>query len=201
MSLELKKRPSKKAIIVTSIIALLAIAGINGNSQNNSQETASKSPQAAQSQYVEGTTTTKAPVIETKTVTETDPIPYSKKTVNDPTLDSGRTSASTGVNGEKTITYEVTYTDGKETSRTKVAEQTTKQPVDEVTKIGTKTAPTALSCPNGTYINSAGNTVCSPYVSNSAPAGATAKCGDGTYSFSQSRRGTCSHHGGVSIWY
>jgi uncharacterized protein with FMN-binding domain len=32
------------------------------------------------------------------------------------------------------------------------------------------------------------------------PAGATAKCRDGTYSFSQHRRGTCSHHGGVEEW-
>jgi hypothetical protein len=29
------------------------------------------------------------------------------------------------------------------------------------------------------------------------PAGATAQCADGTYSFSQHRSGTCSHHGGV----
>jgi hypothetical protein len=26
-------------------------------------------------------------------------------------------------------------------------------------------------------------------------------CADGTYSFSQHRRGTCSHHGGVARWY
>jgi len=32
------------------------------------------------------------------------------------------------------------------------------------------------------------------------PAGASAKCRDGTYSFSQHRRGTCSHHGGVGAW-
>jgi hypothetical protein len=32
------------------------------------------------------------------------------------------------------------------------------------------------------------------------PAGATAECNDGTYSFSSSRRGTCSHHGGVKRW-
>ncbi len=36
--------------------------------------------------------------------------------------------------------------------------------------------------------------------SNTVPVGATARCYDGTYSFSQSRRGTCSHHGGVSQW-
>lgn len=32
------------------------------------------------------------------------------------------------------------------------------------------------------------------------PAGATALCNDGTYSFSQHRSGTCSHHGGVAVW-
>jgi hypothetical protein len=55
-------------------------------------------------------------------------------------------------------------------------------------------------CPNGTYENSAGNVVCKPYESPSQPAGATARCEDGTYSFSESRSGTCSHHGGVAVW-
>ena len=32
-------------------------------------------------------------------------------------------------------------------------------------------------------------------------AGATAKCRDGTLSYSRNRRGTCSHHGGVAVWY
>ena len=50
------------------------------------------------------------------------------------------------------------------------------------------------------YTNSAGNTVHSPAYAPSIPAGATAQCRDGTYSFSQSRRGTCSHHGGVARW-
>jgi hypothetical protein len=40
----------------------------------------------------------------------------------------------------------------------------------------------------------------SPAYSDSVPAGASAKCRDGTYSFSQSRRGTCSRHGGVAEW-
>ncbi len=53
---------------------------------------------------------------------------------------------------------------------------------------------------NNSYTNSAGATVHSPAASTDGqvPAGATARCVDGTYSFSQSRRGTCSHHGGVS---
>jgi hypothetical protein len=32
------------------------------------------------------------------------------------------------------------------------------------------------------------------------PSGATAECRDGTYSYSQNHRGTCSHHGGVKRW-
>ncbi len=59
----------------------------------------------------------------------------------------------------------------------------------------------ASTCTNGTYVNSAGNTVCKPEVSPSGPpAGATAKCSDGSYSFSESRSGTCSSHGGVAEW-
>jgi hypothetical protein len=50
------------------------------------------------------------------------------------------------------------------------------------------------------YINSKGEKVQSPTNSSTVPDGATAICNDGTYSFSQSRRGTCSHHGGVRQW-
>lgn len=50
------------------------------------------------------------------------------------------------------------------------------------------------------YTNSKGRRVQSPTHYESAPSGATARCQDGTYSFSQSRRGTCSHHGGVAKW-
>jgi hypothetical protein len=55
---------------------------------------------------------------------------------------------------------------------------------------------------NNSYTNVDGNQVHSPAntVDGSVPAGASAKCGDGTYSFSQHRSGTCSHHGGVAQW-
>ena len=36
--------------------------------------------------------------------------------------------------------------------------------------------------------------------STSVPSGATAECRDGSYSFSEHRSGTCSHHGGVAKW-
>jgi hypothetical protein len=51
------------------------------------------------------------------------------------------------------------------------------------------------------YTNSDGRTVHSPaYSRNGVPAGATAQCSDGTYSFSQHKQGACSHHGGVAKW-
>jgi hypothetical protein len=54
---------------------------------------------------------------------------------------------------------------------------------------------------NNHYANSDGAKVHSPaYSSGGVPAGATAQCRDGTYSFSQHRSGTCSHHGGVGHW-
>jgi resuscitation-promoting factor RpfB len=69
---------------------------------------------------------------------------------------------------------------------------------DAETSTPTDTSPD--NCPNGTYVNTDGITVCSPYSASTAPAGATAQCVDGTYSFSLHRSGTCSHHGGVSTW-
>jgi peptidoglycan hydrolase-like protein with peptidoglycan-binding domain len=54
---------------------------------------------------------------------------------------------------------------------------------------------------NNSYTNVDSNPVESPaYSSNGIPAGASAECRDGTYSFSEHRSGTCSHHGGVEDW-
>jgi peptidoglycan hydrolase-like protein with peptidoglycan-binding domain len=51
------------------------------------------------------------------------------------------------------------------------------------------------------YSNVNGSSVHSPASSsNGIPAGATAQCRDSTYSFSLHHSGTCSHHGGVSVW-
>jgi hypothetical protein len=69
----------------------------------------------------------------------------------------------------------------------------------------TRQAPPASTTGGGSsddyYTNSKGVQVHRPVQSEGGPpAGATAQCRDGSYSFSQSRRGTCSHHGGVSRW-
>ena len=51
------------------------------------------------------------------------------------------------------------------------------------------------------YINVDGIRVPPPVFSETKPAGATARCRDGSYSSSMHRRGTCSHHGGVAEWF
>ena len=51
------------------------------------------------------------------------------------------------------------------------------------------------------YTNTYGNRVQSPTRYSSRPSNATALCRDGSYSFSETRCGTCSHHGGVQQWY
>ena len=50
------------------------------------------------------------------------------------------------------------------------------------------------------YTNVSGHRVHRPVASSRKPAGASAHCGDGTWSFSEHHQGTCSHHGGVAEW-
>jgi hypothetical protein len=74
----------------------------------------------------------------------------------------------------------------------------------------TATATTSIAAPATTLIASTATYVSTPApasTSSSAPAsnstappGATARCTDGTYSFSKTHSGTCSHHGGVATW-
>ncbi len=71
------------------------------------------------------------------------------------------------------------------------------------TGISQETAPNESDLKeHGHYVNKKGKSVHAPAHSKSGavPQGATAQCRDGSYSFSQSHRGTCSRHGGVASW-
>jgi hypothetical protein len=70
-------------------------------------------------------------------------------------------------------------------------------PVPSPVPANNPTPAPAPSAPCDGYINVDGNCIASP---SSNPAGATAQCNDGTYSYSQHRSGTCSRHGGVGRW-
>jgi hypothetical protein len=51
------------------------------------------------------------------------------------------------------------------------------------------------------YANVSGHCVHRPIHAARRPAGASAQCRDGSFSFSEHHRGTCSHHGGVAQCY
>jgi hypothetical protein len=81
------------------------------------------------------------------------------------------------------------------------AQTTQQKPSDQQTQQQRQQQQSKPKCTdNGKYVNSKGETVNRPENCSAAPQGATAQCRDGSYSFSQSRRGTCSHHGGVAKW-
>jgi hypothetical protein len=60
--------------------------------------------------------------------------------------------------------------------------------------------PTATHTPLPTQTRIPTFTSIPPLPALDLPQGITAICNDGTYSYSQHRRGTCSHHGGVKEW-
>lgn len=79
------------------------------------------------------------PRVVTKNVVVVRPVPFKKKNVKDPELPRGEVVVTTrGVKGSKRLTYAVTYTDGRETSRRLVRQSITVPPVTQVTSIGTK---------------------------------------------------------------
>ncbi|WP_210505470.1 G5 domain-containing protein [Naasia sp. SYSU D00057] len=82
------------------------------------------------------------------TAAETEVVPFSRTTVDDPSRDAG-TSAVTqvGVDGVRTKTYRVTLHDGIEVERTVTADEITTPPVEEITSVGTYVAPPAPVAP------------------------------------------------------
>ncbi|WP_236718494.1 G5 domain-containing protein [Actinoplanes sp. TFC3] len=82
------------------------------------------------------------PVMTKRTITEKKAIPYKKRQVDDDSLPKGeREKRTTGIKGEKTLTYEVTLVDGREQSRELVGSEVTRKPVSEVVAVGTYEEP------------------------------------------------------------
>lgn len=136
------KLSTAKKIIVGTAGGLLLLGAIGAAGQPTPKKTATieLTPSAA-TKGAETARPAPQPTIETKMVTETEPIPFSTTTVNDPTLEKGKTAVTAqGVNGVRTKTYKVTLTNGKETARELIKEEVSQQPVTQVTALGTKVA-------------------------------------------------------------
>lgn len=87
-------------------------------------------------------TPTPTPVVTTKEVSTTSPIPFTTSTVDDPNLPKGTTNITTvGADGVLTTTFEVTLTDGVETGRKQLSQVVTTQPITQITTVGTYVAP------------------------------------------------------------
>ncbi|CAM4156958.1 transglycosylase family protein [Kibdelosporangium persicum] len=74
-------------------------------------------------------------------VNKTEAVPPPVEQIEDDTMDKGKTQVvEPGVPGEKIVTWRVKLVDGKETSKEKLGEKITKEPVKKVVKVGTKKA-------------------------------------------------------------
>ncbi|WP_184188681.1 G5 domain-containing protein [Micromonospora parathelypteridis] len=90
-----------------------------------------------------------APVVRVRTVTEQAAIKHGVRTVKDSSLAEGKRVVRTkGVDGVRTLTYQVTTTDGVQTGRKLVKSAVTKQPVTEVVAVGTKKPQSSNCDPN-----------------------------------------------------
>lgn len=87
--------------------------------------------------------------VEMKEETVTESIDYETETQESSSLQSGETETKqAGVNGEKEITYRVTYVDGVEESREVLQENITKEAVKEIIVKGTKKSSNSSSNPS-----------------------------------------------------
>lgn len=81
-----------------------------------------------------------------KEVTETVEIDFNTKKVNDSSLQKGKTKVSQkGEKGIKSIKYLVTTKNGEEVAKEYLSEAVTKEPVDEIIKVGTKKVTSSKS--------------------------------------------------------
>ncbi len=209
------KKIGKNGLLALGLfLIVLVFSGCSGkeNAEKNvslppTQETTQQTEQVISTQEQFETNIeqeVKNPIVEVKKETKTEKIPFQTIKKDDDTLEVGKTKIiQSGVDGTKEFVYEVTYTDEIETKRELISEETKKEAVDKIVASGTKkitstsSSSLAVSCGEDYYKNVDGNCVHRP---SSEPAGASAKCKDGTYSYSQHRSGTCSSHGGVAEW-
>jgi hypothetical protein len=85
---------------------------------------------------------TAQPIVEKRTVRQTRTISFKTRTVKDSSLPEGtRTARVRGVAGVRTLTYEITVSDGVQTGKRLVTSVVTKRPVTKVIAVGTKSEP------------------------------------------------------------
>lgn len=134
--------PTAEVVTTTTAATAEPVLGDAAPSESSEPSEPSESPSE---------TATKAPVVTTRTVRRTKTVRHDTREVEDDSLAEGRSKVRVkGVDGVRTITYEVTLTDGRETARRQVSSVVTRKPVTEVVAIGTKEAAGGGCDPNYT---------------------------------------------------
>lgn len=91
-------------------------------------------------------TPTPTPVVRTKDEVVVEAIPFERANADDPNRPRGENVVSTpGANGERTITYTVTLTDGVETARVVASDVVSLAPVTEITSVGVYDPPAPVA--------------------------------------------------------
>ena len=126
------------AVLVAGGLLALGACGSKGVSPS----AATANPAATATPSMAASATTEAtPAVENHIITKTRAIPFTTRTVNDPTLANGTTKVrSRGIAGVKTLTYEVTLTNGVQTAKRLIREVVTRAAVTRVVAVGTKTS-------------------------------------------------------------
>ncbi len=97
------------------------------------------------------------------TAAQTVPVPYATLTQSDPGSYVGTSSVvSDGKPGQKRITYQLVYVDGKLAGRIQTSSVMLSQPVPQVQKTGTKPTPVPAATAPATPAPAAGNTGAAP---------------------------------------
>ncbi|WIE55734.1 G5 domain-containing protein [Curtobacterium sp. MCBD17_003] len=143
-----------RATVATAGAAVLLVVGAGcAAATSEPHAVASSTASTAQHEHerehrVASSSPTPTPIVTTKLVTTTAAIPFASTTLDDATRAKGTSViTTTGVNGVRTTTYRVTYTDGVETGRAEVSQVVTTPPVTQVTSVGTYVAPAPASAP------------------------------------------------------
>lgn len=107
------------------------------------------------------------PKVTTKDMTEKEVIAFTTKEQPDSSVNKGQTrTVQAGKNGERTIKYKVTYTDGKETKREEVSNTITTEAVEQIVAVGTYVAPAATAPQQSSGCNSNYSGGCVPIASD-----------------------------------
>lgn len=165
---------AKKALVVLGvfIVFTMIVGAVSPEKKEVAITDASKTTPKVQSESTE-----KKPVVEVKTIEEKTVIPFQVLTQNDPNLEVGRSFLNAaGVDGQKIVSYEVTYTDGQETGRKQIGERIDPQPIHQMTNIGTKPKPAFKPAPAPKP--AASN--CNPNYSGCVPNASDVDCSGGS---------------------